>query len=175
MRPSDLLARLACALLLWCGTACADDARFFARSTDYPHVLWTGLDLTVTEVERHDRWSAFALEEKKGEQSPAAAARFFACVTASVAKQRGFPSVVYLVGSSLRVNDAGADQKYVWLAAFQSARTDDVAGTVAELRGTLAEIGGKYGVKPDAESGPPVKVDEFLRSFTCPAFGRRPG
>src|SRR5689334_14797405 len=134
MRPSDLLTLLACALVLCSGAAqAADKGRFSARSTDYPHVLWQDLDLTVTEIERRDQWSAFALEERKGDQNASAAARFFACVSASLAKQRGFTSVVYLVGSSPRVEDTGADQKYVWLTAFERTPTENVSGTVAEL------------------------------------------
>jgi hypothetical protein len=173
MRPSDLVTLLACALVLCCSAARADNARFSARATDYPHTLWAGLDLKITEIQRGDQWSAFALEEKKGEQSASAAARFFACVSTSLAKQRGYSSVAYLVGSKPRVEDAGLDQKYVWLTAFEKTPTENVSGTVSELRGVIAKIDRRYGVK-GTEGVVPVKVEDFLRAFTCPAFVRRP-
>src|SRR5690349_9112234 len=172
MRPSALLM-LACAIFLWMSAAYAQGARFSARSTDYPHVLWAGLDLKITEIERRDQWSAFSLEEKKGDQDASAAARFFACVSASLAKQRGFASVVYLVGSSSRADDTGADQKYVWLTVFERTPTENVSGTVSELRGVIAKIDRRYGVK-GTEGAVPVKVEDFLRAFTCPAFVRGP-
>jgi len=169
MRRAPLLTLLACATFLGAGAAGAQSALFTARSTDYPHTLWAGLDLRITEIQRGEQWSAFSLEEKKGEQSASAAARFFACVSTSLAKQRGYSSVAYLVGSQPRVEDTGADQKYVWLTAFEKTPTGDVPGTVSELRGVIAKIDRRYGVK-GTEGVVPVKVEDFLRAFTCPAF-----
>ncbi|HEX2650405.1 MAG TPA: hypothetical protein VHN19_10760 [Burkholderiales bacterium] len=169
MRRPDLLTLLACAIFLGSGAAAAQNARFSARSTDYPHTLWAGLDLKITEIQRGEQWSAFSLEEKKGEQSASAAARFFACVSTSLAKQRGYSSVAYLVGSRPRVEDTGVDQKYVWLTAFEKTPTDNVSGTVSELRGVIAKIDRRYGVT-GTEGVVPVKVEDFLRAFTCPAF-----
>ena len=173
MRRPDFLSVLVCVVALGSAAAQAQNARFTARSTDYPHTLWAGLDLKITEIQRGDQWSAFSLEEKKGEQNGSAAARFFACVSTSLAKQRGYSSVAYLVGSKPRVDDTGIDQKYVWLTAFEKTPTENVSGTVSELRGVIARIDRRYGVK-GTEGVVPVKVEDFLRAFTCPAFVPRP-
>ena len=163
MRHWACRAWLGCVFLVWCGLALANGAAFTARSTDYPHPLWPNLDVTVTEIEKHDRWSAFSIEEKKGLQGAGATSRFFACVSARLAKDRGLPYFAGLVGSSGRANNPNIDQRYVWLVAFPVRPIEDIPEIIAD-------IGDRFGKPLKGEFG--VSVDDFLKMLSCPMFGR---
>jgi len=99
---------------------------FTARSLDYPdHPLWPGLDATVTEIRRGERFSLFLLTQQRGIEGAGALGRFYSCCVASLAEQRRFDYVA---------NSAGIDdytENFV-MTVFLNRRDEDVKHIVGE-------------------------------------------
>lgn len=155
----------ACTLLFLCGLQYElgwGDDLLIARSVDYPHPAWVALDATVTETERHDRWSVLSVKEKKGMQGPGAITRFFACVCVAMARERGFPYLAFL---ELQARDPSSDQEQgngCVMVTFLTSQDEDIRDIVGDAY---------YNTKP-GRRGQIVSVDFFDNFLRCPTFRR---
>jgi hypothetical protein len=80
-----------------------------------------------------------------------------------LARDRGFPYFAGLAGPGGRANNPDIDQSYVWLVAFTVRPIEDIPEIISN-------IGDRFG-KPLKYVGG-ENVDDFLKMFSCPTFGR---